>query len=146
MPMHGTTDNEWKHLNPSPEEIEAARAKILGEYPSLTSAPPDLVVFNAGADSAPIPPREWLLSNQFCRSFMSSLVAGGSIGKTAVRIAQLIALATGRPITGQHIFHRFLILSFEDDLNELIPFTHHIERTIYGKDVMDLTIFGLRSM
>jgi hypothetical protein len=28
----------------------------------------------------------------------------------------------------------------------LIPFTHHIERTIYGKDVMDLTIFGLRSM
>jgi hypothetical protein len=30
--------------------------------------------------------------------------------------------------------------------DELIPFPHHIERTIYGKDVMDLTIFGLRSM
>ena len=29
---------------------------------------------------------------------------------------------------------------------DLIPFTHHIERTIYGKDEMDLTIFGLRSM
>jgi hypothetical protein len=29
---------------------------------------------------------------------------------------------------------------------DLIPFTHHIEWTIYGKDVMDLTIFGLRSM
>jgi hypothetical protein len=29
---------------------------------------------------------------------------------------------------------------------QLIPFPHHIERTIYGKDVMDLTIFGLRSM
>jgi hypothetical protein len=28
----------------------------------------------------------------------------------------------------------------------LIPLPHHIERTIYGKDVMDLTIFGLRSM
>ena len=28
----------------------------------------------------------------------------------------------------------------------LIPFTHHIEPTIYGNDVMDLTIFGLRSM
>jgi hypothetical protein len=31
-------------------------------------------------------------------------------------------------------------------IHDLIPFTHHIERTIYGKDVMDLTIFGLRSM
>ena len=30
--------------------------------------------------------------------------------------------------------------------DRVIPFTHHIERTIYGKDVMDLTIFGLRSM
>jgi hypothetical protein len=29
---------------------------------------------------------------------------------------------------------------------DMIPFTHHVERTIYGKDVMDLTIFGLRSM
>jgi CRP-like cAMP-binding protein len=28
----------------------------------------------------------------------------------------------------------------------LIPFTHHIEPTIYGNDTMDLTIFGLRSM
>ena len=28
----------------------------------------------------------------------------------------------------------------------LIPFTHHIEPTIYGNDVMDLTIFGLRSI
>jgi hypothetical protein len=26
----------------------------------------------------------------------------------------------------------------------MIPLPHHIERTIYGKDVMDLTIFGLR--
>jgi hypothetical protein len=29
---------------------------------------------------------------------------------------------------------------------ELIPFTYHVEPTMYGNDVMDLTIFGLRSM
>jgi hypothetical protein len=28
----------------------------------------------------------------------------------------------------------------------LIPITHHIQPTIYGNDVIDLTIFGLRSM
>jgi hypothetical protein len=32
------------------------------------------------------------------------------------------------------------------ELGDLIPFTHHIEPTIYGNDVMDLTIFGLRSI
>jgi hypothetical protein len=34
----------------------------------------------------------------------------------------------------------------EQRIRHLIPLPHHIERTIYGKDVMDLTIFGLRSM
>lgn len=67
------------------------------------------------------PPREWLLGNQFCRRFLSGLLAPGATGKTALRTLQYLALATGRPLTGQHVFKRcrVLLLSLEDDDSEL---------------------------
>jgi RecA-family ATPase len=77
--------------------------------------------WDAGEDLGEIPPRHWLLGNIFCRRFVSSLIADGGVGKTAVRIAQLLALATGRPLTGEHVFQRsrVLYLSLEDDRDEL---------------------------
>lgn len=77
--------------------------------------------WDAGEDIDEIPPRRWLLGNIFCRRFVSSLIADGGVGKTAVRIAQLLALATGRPLTGEHVFQRsrVLYLSLEDDRDEL---------------------------
>jgi RecA-family ATPase len=50
-----------------------------------------------------------------------SLVADGGVGKTALRIAQLISLAIGRSLTGEHVFLRckVLIVSLEDDADEL---------------------------
>ena len=81
------------------------------------------------------PPREWLLGNQFCRRFLSGLLAPGATGKTALRTLQYLALATGRPLTGQHVFKRsrVLLLSMEDDDSELLRrlaaarFHHNIE-------------------
>src|SRR5215470_286709 len=72
---------------------------------------------DAGDDPGPIPPRGWLLANQFCRRFLSSIVATGGTGKTSLRMLQYLALATGRPLTGEHVFRRcrILMLSFEDD-------------------------------
>ena len=66
-------------------------------------------------------PREWLLGNQFCRRFLSGILAPGATGKTALRTLQYLAVATGRPLTGQHVFRRgrVLLLSLEDDDNEL---------------------------
>ncbi len=67
------------------------------------------------------PPRGWLLGNTFCRRFLSSLIRDGGVGKTAVRYAQALALATGRDLTGEHVFQRarVLIISLEDDADEL---------------------------
>jgi hypothetical protein len=80
-----------------------------------------LVVWDAGEDEDPIPPRAWLLGNTFCRGFISSILAEGGTGKTAARIAQLLALATGRPLTGEHVFQRSrcLLISLEDGRDEL---------------------------
>jgi hypothetical protein len=88
--------------------VTNGRFRVLGEW-------------DAGDDEDAIPPREWLLGTVFCRTFISSLLADGGVGKTAVRIAQALALATGRSITGEHVHKRcrVLLVSLEDDHNEL---------------------------
>jgi hypothetical protein len=52
---------------------------------------------------------------------LSSLVGDGAVGKSALRLAQALALATGRPLTGEYVHHRahVLYLSLEDDEEEL---------------------------
>jgi AAA domain len=80
-----------------------------------------LGIWDAGDDDYKIPPRGWLLGTTFCRRFLSSLIADGGVGKTALRIAQLMSLAIGRSLTGEHVFQRcrVLIVSLEDDKDEL---------------------------
>jgi len=80
-----------------------------------------LEILDAGDDDTVIPPRGWLLGNTFCRRYVSSLTSSGGSGKTTLRIAQGLALATGRALTGEHVFQRsrVLVLSLEDDLDEL---------------------------
>src|SRR5262245_34662339 len=82
---------------------------------------PKLGEWDAGDDTDIPPPRGWLLGNVFCRRFVSSLIADGGVGKTALRIAQLLSLAIGRSLTGEHVFQlcRVLIVSLEDDAAEL---------------------------
>ena len=83
--------------------------------------PAGLGVRDAGDDTEPPPPRGWLLGNTFCRRFLSSLLADGGVGKTAQRCTAYLSLATGRPLTGEHVFcrSRVLIISLEDDTAEL---------------------------
>jgi hypothetical protein len=81
-----------------------------------------LDVWNAGEELKILPqPREWLLGNTFCRTFMSSLLADGGVGKTALRVAQWVACATAKQITDEYVFQRcrVLIISLEDNREEL---------------------------
>lgn len=89
--------------------------------PVAPVAPVVLGETDAGIDGAAIKPRGWLLGNVFCRGFISSLIAEGGTGKTAVRYTQLVSLATGRELTGDHVFQRCraLIVSLEDGIDEL---------------------------
>jgi AAA domain len=85
-----------------------SEAELLGEW-------------DAGDDDQPVPPRGWLLGTTFCRGFVSSLLGEGAVGKTALRYAQALSLATGRSLTGEHVFQRsrVLIASLEDGRDEL---------------------------
>jgi hypothetical protein len=86
-----------------------------------TSQSTGLGEWNAADDVDAPPPRGWLLGVIFCRTFLSSLIGTGGVGKTALRYAQALSLATGRTLTNEHIFERcrVLIVSLEDDDKEL---------------------------
>jgi hypothetical protein len=93
---------------PQAEQAAADSEEPLGEW-------------DAGDDTAEIPPRGWLLGNIFCRRFISSVIADGGTGKSALRLAQLLSLAVGRALTSEHVFMRcrVLIVSLEDNADEL---------------------------
>src|SRR3954454_13984233 len=99
--------------------LDAAKAGIGATRQQDADAALD--IWDGGEDDYHIPPRGWLLGTVFCRRFLSSLLADGGVGKTATRIAQLISLAIGRSLTGEHVFLRcrVLIISLEDDRDEL---------------------------
>jgi AAA domain len=103
--------------DPNPRGKEGAK----DQADEQTCNAQDLDVRDADDDTEPPPPRRWLLGNQFCRRFLSGLVAPGSTGKTALRTLQCLSLAIGRPLTGQHVFKRCRVLdvSLEDDGEEM---------------------------
>src|SRR5204862_2161985 len=94
-------DSGWQYLAPIDRAIE---------------------VHDAGdIDPTAISPRGWLLGTTFCRKFISGLVAEGAAGKTAIRYAQYLAEANGRPLTCEpvHQRSRVMICCLEDDLDEV---------------------------
>ena len=118
---------DWVDAGGTREKLDELIVQASDWIPGTADATPaeqpetHLEIFDAGDDLDLPPPRGWLLGNQFCRGFLSSLVAPGAVGKTALRLAQLLSLATERGLTGQHLFVRcrVLLLSFEDGRDEL---------------------------
>jgi hypothetical protein len=103
------------------EPLSVQQDRVPQQPANDVRAPVSLDEWDAGEDPGPIPPREWLLANQFCRGFISSIVAAGGAGKSALRLVQFISMALGRSLCGQHVFRRcrVLLISLEDDFWEL---------------------------
>ena len=113
LPEHGDF-SDWLEQGYTRADIEQ-RVAAASAYES------DLEVWDAGEDDENIEPRGWLLGNIFCREFLSSLLGDGGVGKTALRITQLMSCAIGRSLTGEHVFKRsrVLLVSLEDSTKEL---------------------------
>jgi hypothetical protein len=117
-------DPSWDNL--SPEEIIARLKREESERTRYTNGNGQgvfepLNIRSAADDPDTIEPRPWLLGNQFCRGFLSSLTGPGAVGKTALRLLQFVSLVTGRELSSQHVFKRsrVLIISLEDDATEI---------------------------
>jgi AAA domain len=119
----GHNDIDWDRLDeqrraaPQPQPVPAPPRPRAQQQ----TVPAPLGEWDAGDDPGIIPPRQWLLANQFCRAFISSIVAAGGAGKSALRLLQFISMATGRALCGQYVFKRcrVLLISLEDDRDEL---------------------------
>lgn len=72
-------------------------------------------------DPASIPPRAWLYGTSLVRGFVSVLAAPGGVGKSALALAQAVALATGKPLLGERVHHAApgWLLDLEDPPDEL---------------------------
>jgi hypothetical protein len=77
-----------KDSGPTPHYGISQGPEGLRENPGPVE-PTSLNERDAGDDPGPIPPRGWLLANQFCRRFLSSIVAAGGTGKTAATNAAI---------------------------------------------------------
>ena len=72
-------------------------------------------------DGENIAPREWLYGHRLIRRFVSVLAAPGGVGKSALALAQAVAVAVGKPLLGERIHARVPVwlLNLEDPLEEL---------------------------
>ncbi len=111
-------ERKQRRLDEIPGMVRSAQAKIDAE---AARPPIELGEWSAGVNPGPIKPRQWLLGNQFCRGFISSLFAAGGVGKSALRLLQFMSMALDQPLCGQHVFRRsrVLLISLEDNNDEL---------------------------
>ncbi|MEY4967212.1 MAG: hypothetical protein RL274_2795, partial [Pseudomonadota bacterium] len=66
-----------------------------------------------------IPTRKWLYGRHAIRGFISATAASGGTGKTALALAETLALVTGRPLLGDTVQrHAAWYLGLEDPLEE----------------------------
>lgn len=72
-------------------------------------------------DAAAIPKREWIGGRHLIRKFVSMTIAPGNIGKSSLVIAELLALASGKPILGHAIERPYAVWywNLEDPYDEL---------------------------
>ena len=76
-------------------------------------------VFKLG-DTKAIPPREWVHGTHYIRKFISVTVAPGGTGKTAITLADAVAMASGKPILGIKSEPRTVwVWNLEDPYEEL---------------------------
>jgi hypothetical protein len=96
-------------------------ADIWSAWDVARQAPPLLATPAALPEPGDIPPREWLYGARLIRRFVSVLAAPGGVGKSALALAQALALVTGRGFLGETVHHSVpaWVLNLEDPLDEL---------------------------
>jgi len=103
--------------NSAVEQREAREAQAEAAEAQKVALEPKPFVLG---DASKIPPREWVYGRHYIRKFLSVTVAPGGTGKTAITLAEAVAMATGRSIMGVETEpRRVWVWNLEDPLEEL---------------------------
>ena len=98
------------------QEEKAKELEVVQEELSHRLQPKPFAI----TDFAAIPKREWVYGRHYIRKFLSVTVAGGGTGKTALTMAEAVAMATGRNLLGVETEKRRVwVWNLEDPLEEL---------------------------
>ena len=103
--------------NSAAEQREAREAQAEAAEAQKVALEPKPFVLG---DASKIPPRQWVYGRHYIRKFLSVTVAPGGTGKTAITLAEAVAMATGRSIMGVETEpRRVWVWNLEDPLEEL---------------------------
>jgi hypothetical protein len=120
-----TIDDIEELIRGAEKKYSTGGGESAAEDIDFNAPPPEaplLEIHSAGKIVASmLPPREWLLGHTLCKGFLTALIGAGGWGKTALMIAQLLSLASGRALTGERVFRRcrVLLICLEDGKVEL---------------------------
>jgi hypothetical protein len=108
------------------EEAKANNGKAQAEEPKTERAPWTVPALK-WQDPATIPRRQFLYGHCYARGFVSATVADGGIGKSILKIAEALSIATGLNLLGLTPTERVRVLYWNGD----DPY-HEVERRIYA--------------
>jgi RecA-family ATPase len=80
---------------------EAAFQPVPVEAPAV---PRTLAVLSSDTVYEKLPKRQWVLGRRLIRGFVSLLIAPGGASKSTLSMLDLLAVATGQPLTGEEVY------------------------------------------
>jgi len=119
-------DNPWT-IRPDDDGLDEGFAQA---GPSSSAAAGILATpFLDWTDETALPRRQWLYGSHLLRGRVSVDVAAGGVGKSALKIGEALAMASGKPLLGHQIGRadlpgssplRVWLYNLEDDADELL--------------------------
>ena len=99
---------KWDHEIAEEGRKEPVAPKPAASEPFLTATPPRASTAANGIKATPfeyidpssIPPRAWIYDRHYIRKFVSTTVAPGGVGKTALKVVEALCIASGDPLLG----------------------------------------------
>jgi AAA domain len=109
--IHGAR-NKWDKPNPADDNSGAASAQH--------QPPPIVATPYVWTDPEKIPQREFLYGRRLIRKYATATIAPGGVGKTALEVAEVLSMVSGRPLLGVRTPQlRVWLWSLEDPREEM---------------------------
>jgi hypothetical protein len=105
--------NKWDKPNPDDDNSGSTSAQQL--------QPPIIATPYTWTDPEKIPPREFLYGLRLIRKYATATIAPGGVGKTALEVAEVLSMVSGRPLLGVRTSQlRVWLWSLEDPREEMV--------------------------
>jgi AAA domain len=108
-PLINTARKKWDKPNPDDDSSTSTSGQPIRATPYVWTEPEK------------IPPREFLYGRRLIRKYATATIAPGGVGKTALEIAEVLSMVSGRPLLGVRTSQlRVWLWSLEDPREEMV--------------------------